>query len=454
MTAWSRRSVLTALGLSPLLPACGGGGAGNRRATTAVASLGSTRSVLRELVGSMSARFPYAAGLAAISTRRRTMADATEIHREATTRAEVVFTAVDAQGLRLVRRTSDLSPDGLARAAADLVGTATRGDFGKPRTHAAKLDGDPRRPGPWTQHAEQLLDRSRRHGGSRIVYRTTFLDVDDREVVFVGDGRDLLQRVVRARGGVAFVGTAGSTTYTSVAEQASTAGLNTLAIEDDELEAAADSALALLTARRPPSGEFDLVLDPTAAGHFVGRCVAPALLFDQWAIGASRAAALREQSVGSEAVTIIDDPSLPGGFGSYSFDDEGLDAAPRTLIDRGVLRDTLARGRSPSNVYLSGGQAAGRDELMSDVTNGLLLEGALTAYTDAAHWSVGLRASRAREIANGKLTGRLYGPLLLHGDVPGLLGAVRAATSDVRFTAGDDMAMGAPHLLTRGTVVG
>ncbi len=454
MTRWSRRSVLAALGLTPLLPACGGGGAGHGRDTTAAPSVASTRSVLRDLVGSMSARFPYAAGLAVISTRSRALSDATETRYEAITRAEAVFTAVDAEGLRHERRTTDLSPDGLARAAGDLLGAKGGADFGKPRTFRAKLAGDPRRTGRWIERAEQLFDRSRRRGGSRIVYRTAFLDVDDREVAFVGDGRDLLQRIVRARDGVAFVGAAGSTTYTSIAEQAGTGGLDTIAIEDDDLEAAADSALALLTARRAPSGEFDLVLDPTAAAQLVGRCVAPALHFEQWEIGASRAATLRDQAIGSELITIVDDPSLPGGYGSHFFDDDGREAMPTTLVDHGVLAVNFARGQRASNVYLSGGDAAGHDELMSGVENGLLLEGALAAYTDPAHWSVGLRASRAREIASGKLTGRLYGPLLVHGDVPGLLGAARAATRDVRFTPGDAMAMGAPYLLTRGTVAG
>jgi len=61
------------------------------------------------------------------------------------------------------------------------------------------------------------------------------------------------------------------------------------------------------------------------------------------------------EAVASPLVTIIDDPTAPGAVGSYGRDDEGVPAAPTTLIQDGVLagyltdRDSAARlGRGSS----------------------------------------------------------------------------------------------------------
>jgi TldD protein len=47
------------------------------------------------------------------------------------------------------------------------------------------------------------------------------------------------------------------------------------------------------------------------------------------------------RKIGSEHVTIIDDPTLPNSYGFYLYDDEGVKARPRTLIKEGVINDFL-----------------------------------------------------------------------------------------------------------------
>ena len=45
--------------------------------------------------------------------------------------------------------------------------------------------------------------------------------------------------------------------------------------------------------------------------------------------------------IGSPAVTIIDDPTVPNSYGYYAYDDEGIKARPRYLYKKGVINEFL-----------------------------------------------------------------------------------------------------------------
>ena len=45
--------------------------------------------------------------------------------------------------------------------------------------------------------------------------------------------------------------------------------------------------------------------------------------------------------IGSEHVTVVDDPSLPKSFGYYLYDDEGVEVRERKLIENGILKELL-----------------------------------------------------------------------------------------------------------------
>ena len=474
---WSRRTVLAALGLSPLAIACGGTGGKRKRETVPAPSMASTRETLRELVASMSARFPYAAALAVARRRSRGFSDASRTRFDSELRTEVVFTAAEANGAIRERATTDISPDGLAAAAADLLAEpGRRAELSRGADIPVALAGDPRKTERWLPRIEKLYRRALRHGGSRVVHRAAYLDIDDADVIYVGDGRDVAQRIVRTRAGVLFVGSIGRANHADVAERAGATGIDDILPNDDELEAAADDTLSLLTARPIAAGEHDLVLAPSVSGLLAARCVAPALTADRWNAGDSAAAPLRGHSAGSEHVTLLDDPTLAGGYGSYAFDDEGRAAdGPTRLIDAGVVAQPLTaraavvldlprtpNGRragplwpampSPSNLFFAAGSAGTREQVIASVDDGLLLEGGESAHGAPTAWSATVRIARAREIKGGKLTGRLYGPVLLVDSVPRLLAGVTAASDTVERRAAGAMSMGGPYLVTRGKV--
>lgn len=105
---------------------------------------------------------------------------------------------------------------------------------------------------------------------------------------------------------------------------------------------AAARALAKLRAPKVKAGEMPVVIAASAGGTFIHEALGHSLEADAVQEGASpvyRGAA--GKTVAPESLTVVDDPSLPFQRGTFFFDDEGLPAAPTTLVERGVLKDLL-----------------------------------------------------------------------------------------------------------------
>jgi len=99
---------------------------------------------------------------------------------------------------------------------------------------------------------------------------------------------------------------------------------------------------------------------------------------------------------GCEELTVCDDPSMPRGYGSYRFDDEGVEAKPKLLVDRGRVVgllhtrwtaaemgvEPMGNGRGvffapksmPSNLVVSRGSWS-VDEMVEETREGFYVEG-------------------------------------------------------------------------------
>ncbi|MDI6709693.1 MAG: TldD/PmbA family protein [Bacillota bacterium] len=104
---------------------------------------------------------------------------------------------------------------------------------------------------------------------------------------------------------------------------------------------AARRACDLLEAQPAPSGRMAVVLSGEAGGTMVHEACGHGLEADLVQKGVSVYAGKRGETVASPAVSVIDDATLPGRYGSYTFDDEGVPARKVTLIENGVLIDYL-----------------------------------------------------------------------------------------------------------------
>lgn len=103
---------------------------------------------------------------------------------------------------------------------------------------------------------------------------------------------------------------------------------------------AARRVLRRLGARKIASTQVPLVFDPQVSKAIIDD-IADAVNGDAVYRHASFLAGKLGQRVAGENITIIDDGTVPGGFGSHPFDGEGVPTRRTVVIEKGVLQSYL-----------------------------------------------------------------------------------------------------------------
>jgi len=180
----------------------------------------------------------------------------------------------------------------------------------------------------------------------------------------------------------------------------------------------------------------------------------------------------------------VDDPTLPGKFGSYAYDDEGLPGKRVEIIKNGVLneylndRETAAllglvpngHGRAQSyahqplvrmsNTYVEAGTWE-PEEIFEEVRHGLYMIGDKGGEVDVATGTFTFGAKEGYIVENGELKVHLR-DVSLSGNLLEVLRSIKAIGRDVRiqfpgycgkgqWVPVDD---GGPHVLTEALVGG
>ncbi|MCX8203877.1 MAG: TldD/PmbA family protein, partial [Nitrososphaeria archaeon] len=162
--------------------------------------------------------------------------------------------------------------------------------------------------------------------------------------------------------------------------------------------------------------------------------------------------------IGSEHVTIADDPTLPGSYGFYLYDDEGVRARERLLIERGVIKELLQNretaaelgtssngssrassyDREPivrmANTYMKPGNF-GFDELIEDVKLGVYIKTYSEWNIDDKRWNQRYVGVEAYAIRDGELAEPVFRPIL-EVTTRTLYSSVDAVGKDLQMTAG------------------
>jgi len=200
-------------------------------------------------------------------------------------------------------------------------------------------------------------------------------------------------------------------------------------------------AVDLLTAPECPSGEFDVILTPRQMFLQIHESVGHPTELDR-VLGSEAAFAGRSfiepanlsakpLTYGSEHVTIVADATCPRGLGTFAYDDEGVPAQNINLIDKGkfvAFQTSRAYSGAIGLNSTGGGLSDGWKNLpIVRMTNINLLPGDFTMdeliagieygfiFDENKSWSIDdLRVNfqfacqMAREIKDGKLTGRIF----------------------------------------------
>ncbi len=121
-------------------------------------------------------------------------------------------------------------------------------------------------------------------------------------------------------------------------EIGSTAGYEVFGIETPEIvgERVAKRAVEQLKAKPPKGGTFPAVLGPNIVGVFVHEAFGHLAEADLTLSGSVLSDKFGKK-IASNVVTFYDDGTIPGAFGSFKYDDEGVPAQKTLLVKDGVV---------------------------------------------------------------------------------------------------------------------
>jgi TldD protein len=242
-----------------------------------------------------------------------------------------------------------------------------------------------------------------------------------------------------------------------------------------------ETAVALLDAQSPKGGTFPVILDQELAGVFVHEAVGHATEGDIILEGDSCLEGKLGQQIGSELVTVKDDPSLMRN-GYYPFDDEGSKAQETVLVENGVLksylnsRETAGRlGGVPrnaraegtdrpvvrmSNTFIDNGDWK-LEEILEELGSGVYLAGSRGGQVSTGEGVFQFNAKRGYLIEKGVKT-KLLRDVSLSGKILQTMLDVKAVGKDLKFNSGRcgkagqlvPVSDGSPHLLIAKATVG
>ncbi|MBK9711781.1 MAG: TldD/PmbA family protein [Kouleothrix sp.] len=452
-------------------------------------AMAALRPTLGDLVAGVEARVPYGAALlSAKHGLRISVTDHEQQVIELAPTAGTVVTAFDGATMH------EAAIGGFDRAAVERAARALAADL-RPAGAYVVDPGPARRQdfitpmqiAPETLSTEEKLERCRelhrrvRGLDQRIVNVEVLYSETSELAAFRNRAADLAQRVQRIRMSVVVaVGGPSGVRYDWLSKDA-TGGWEQLAFDDDELRRLVDTTVALLSAERIEPGEYTIIASPGVTGTICHESFGHGVETDMFLKERAMAAHFIDRVIGSPLVQIWDDPSSPGTYGAYFFDDEGMLAAPTQIVERGVFRRGItdlysalalgiprsANGRRQdfsrkvyarmSTTFFGAGETPVAD-LFAQVDRGIYLVKWSSGMEDPQGWGIQVTCHYGLEIKGGRLTGRMFAPIGISGYVPDVLQSISAVGDDWATDGGGcgkghkewlPVSSGGPHLLLK-----
>ena len=237
---------------------------------------------------------------------------------------------------------------------------------------------------------------------------------------------------------------------------------------EETVQRAVSGALSKLGADTVPSGKYNVIMDSATICSLMER-YADVFSARSAYLKTTLLADKEGQMVGSEKLTLIDDPFYPEKFGHCPFDGEGVAVSTKKVIENGVLNTLLynrmyakllgkettgnassATGIEPKGLYIAPGTLS-NEELLKELGDGLYLTSlqGLHAGANVQSGDFSLQADgylvkdgvKAAPIKNFTGAGNFFQ----------ILKQVTDMSSEVKFGVGSDY--GAPDVLFSGLAI-
>ncbi len=266
--------------------------------------------------------------------------------------------------------------------------------------------------------------------------------------LFISDNRDLDQTVMWTNGAIVALALRGEEVKDAYKGFSQLGGAEILDRMEEFATEVANKAIELLSSEQMIPGEYDCICDPDTTGMIVHEAFGHGVEMDMFVKDRALAASFINERVASDLVTMHDGNAVDDSATMW-FDDEGTLTSDTVVINGGILKkgmcDALSaarlgvkptgNGRRESyerkvytrmtNTYFEGAaQNVTLDEMIASIKYGFLLESPSSGMEDPKNWGIQCMVTTAREIKDGKLTGKIFSPIVLTGYVPDLLKSV------------------------------
>ncbi len=259
----------------------------------------------------------------------------------------------------------------------------------------------------------------------------------------------------------------------------------------DNANSISEKAVALLDAKTVKEEKATVVMNPDFVALLTHEILGHPSEADRvlgkemaWAGGAWWTGKLGT-AIGSKELNVFDDPTLPSNLGWYKYDDEGVPANKKTLVEEGILcnhmhsRETAALFDTAPNSSMRATNYSfmplirmactcispgtwSPDEMIKDVKDGFLICNMKIPSIDMLRYNWSISCQYAIKIKNGEL-GQLLRDVVVMGNSPEFFQSIDACGTDFKTRPIDNcgkgdpmqimrMGNGGPHLRGKSTV--
>lgn len=274
--------------------------------------------------------------------------------------------------------------------------------------------------------------------------------------LFLSRNKDMEQNVMYAAGYGVVMTKKGEEVKTHMACFSNLGGMEVLDKMLDAVPEVCKVGIELLDSEPLTPGEYECICDPATTGMIVHEAFGHGVEMDMFVKDRAHAKNCMGEYVASPLITMHDGNGV-NEVATYFFDDEGTLQSDTIVIDKGVLvagfsdlQSAKALGTVPTgngrresferkaytrmtNTYFEAGTDKVED-MIASVKYGLFLENPMSGMEDPKNWGIQCIVNMAREIRDGKFTGKIFSPIVLTGYVPDLLKSISMVSDEIKLS--------------------
>ncbi len=291
---------------------------------------------------------------------------------------------------------------------------------------------------PLEQKINLLFDWDKRTNDKRLKSKFfSYSDVEAEKKFMNSEGSEIEQKEVKVIVGAEMMAEENNRRETNFSKYAKTAGFETTAHFEEEVDKAAHDVIKMLTGKNVHGGNFPVVADGDLTGVIIHEALGHAAEGDAIIHGESCLENLIKKKIFAP-INVVDDPTIEGLFGSFFYDDEGIKAKKKYIIKNGILenflhsRETSATLGNKSESKPGNARAQGNsiplvrmsntfiepqdyelDDMISEIKDGFYLKGSRGGEVDITKGTFQFYAKECYKIKNGEVGEILKGVSLM-----------------------------------------